>query len=340
MPSVAERIKGASQPTTETPTPAPVEKASIPTKIPAPDVPAEEAVAQVTGQEPEPDDTGAEEGLSASEIADLMDDDDDDEPVEEIKEEGGSEPEPPAEETPEEKAEPAAEEPAGEEQAAAEPESETPAEEQVATPEASTEEQQVETPEQVPQRTQEELQKDYDDAYKGLVEDLAATTYALNEEEAQALIAEPETILPKFAARIHAEVLVQAAQGVMNQLPAVLQNFNAQQKANEEYRNAFFSKWPKLAAHEADVYRMGQAYRQQNPKVSQEQAIQEIGTMAMVMLKIPFEDQPQQGAAEIVTSPPVPAGAGNVPPPAPKKRASGDNFYSQMAEEYLEEDMG
>ena len=207
--------------------------------------------------------------------------------------------------------------------------------EQQGQPEAG---QQQEAPKQ---KTAEELQVEYDNARQVLEESLMQQ-YALSEDDASALITEPEVVFPRLMARLHTNVLASMAQGMAQQLPSMIQHLNQQQEAMNAYNTAFYSKWGELKGHEDVVNRFSQMYQQLNPQATMEQAIDEIGAQVMVALRKPIKGQPQpvpdggqsQVTAPVTPPPPVPASVGGSAPPKPAPAGQG-NIFSEMAEEFL-----
>lgn len=247
---------------------------------------------------------------------------------------------PVAEETPAEKTETPAEQVTEESETPAETpeaeegETETPAEE-TPVPEQETEE--PPQPAAESQLTPEEAQANREKVEAELrtaLEDV----YAFSDEDATALAVEPEKVLPKLAANLHVSVLQAATQGVIAQLPGLIDAVMKGREVSSQAEDAFYGKWPKLKGHEDTVMRITQTYRALNPGAPMEQAIQEIGTQAMFMLRIPMDDAPAETVTTPqATTPPTPAspGSSTVAPVIPP---ASDNPFTQMAEEFIEED--
>ena len=206
--------------------------------------------------------------------------------------------------------------------------------EQTATP--GTEQR---TPQEPAPKTPEELRADFEAAQSSLLQSLEQT-YALSEDDVNAMITEPETVLPKLLARVHTNVLANMAQGMVQQLPLMIHQVTQQQQAITEYNRAFYSKWEALRGHEDVVNRFSQLYQQLNPGATMEQAISEIGAQVMVALRKPIQGHPQPVPAagtavtqqKSVPPPPPPARPGGSAPPK-QAPVSQDNIFMQMAEE-------
>jgi len=216
-----------------------------------------------------------------------------------------------------------------------------------ATPPEQTAEAPV-VPEPAPQpgKTPEELQAEFTKTRDALVESLAAETYQITDDEATAMITDPEKVLPKLLAKVHTNVLASMAQGIATQVPEMIQQVNYMNQVRQEYDQAFYKQWPKLAEHRDTVERVSAVYQQLNPKATMKEAMQEIGAQAMVMLRIPIEGQPiavpdagapVAGETPPSTPPPAPAAVGGAGAPAKPAPATQGNIFSEMAEEWLED---
>jgi hypothetical protein len=197
----------------------------------------------------------------------------------------------------------------------------------------------VETPEQEQARLSGERTK--------LVGELEKQ-YAIPEAELESFRDSPETYLPKMAAKLHVEVLTAVANGLFAQLPVMIQNYQRMQTQQTDHETRFFSRWQKLGTPELKpkVMEMVRTYRQFNPRATFETLMDEVGAMAHVRFRIPFEDtgaQPGAPAAAPAASaapaarPFVPAGAGGSGPPTSPAET---NQFTQLANEFLSEPGG
>lgn len=202
-------------------------------------------------------------------------------------------------------------EPAEGGEAAAEPAAEEPAEPQQPAPEAEPAPAQEPSPEPAAEQpaplSPEEYNRFFNETRDAAIEQLTGH-YALNDEMAEELEEAPEKALPRMAARLHFDIMVQTLNAVANQLPAAFESYMHSRDDNAKSEDAFFNAWPGLKSQDRSaIARISQAYRQSNPNASMEQFIQEVGTMASVALKVPLEAAPQAPAA---------GGNGATPPPA------------------------
>ena len=163
--------------------------------------------------------------------------------------------------------------------------------------------------------------------------------FSIAEDDAQALVTEPEKVLPKLAAQVYMRAYENATKSIMAAMPQVVNNILSQNTAIEAATNAFYSKWPKLdrnnPQHTEAVNRIGSVYRQVNPKASAEQFTAEVGAQVSMALGIPFE--------EIIDAPPtetqkpfVPAAPARGSNPPAQEKPKGQ--FEAFAEEFIDDD--
>lgn len=108
--------------------------------------------------------------------------------------------------------------------------------------------------------------------------------YAIPAEDATALLTEPETVLPKLAARVHQNIVTEMWQSLHATLPQVIAGTVQGMLREQEARNAFFTAWPELRPYEAQVKQTGMFYRSMNPQAPADVAIKTIGELVMAAL--------------------------------------------------------
>lgn len=145
--------------------------------------------------------------------------------------------------------------------------------------------------------------------------------YALPADQATALLTEPETVLPKLAAKLHQEVMANVLAMVQAQLPQAVDSITTAKVRESEAKTEFYSAWPELRGYEQQVLAAGAMFRQINPSAPKETAIQAIGQLAMQALGLSRsapQAQPTTPPAPQAT-PFTPAGgrSGGTPPPRP-----------------------
>ena len=193
-----------------------------------------------------------------------------------------------------------------------------------------------------PAPAQPEQPADYQAWRQNRETELASTLYAINEADAQALLTEPETVLPRMAARMHMEVMESTMRALQSVLPQAIQGYTQHEQANTQAKQFFTGVNPDLAnpAYEPYILQFGEVYRKVNPTAGPEEAAKAIGALVRSALGIAA---PQQGIApppQQVSQPatPVPftpargSGTGN-PAPTPA------NQFVQLANEFLNDDM-
>jgi len=202
----------------------------------------------------------------------------------------------------------------------------------------------VETPPATPQKTPEEIKAEREQSRKKYFDELAQG-YALSEEDANAVITDPEKVLPRLLAKVHMDVADRMAQWVATSFPHFMQAHSQRAQAVETSTKLFFSEWPELNKPEYApvVARVLSGYRQANPTASAEDVIREGGVASLVALRIPLPQRLMEkhnvdtpDAARPGGTPVVPSGSGATPPPARKS----SNAFEVLAEEDLVDDRG
>jgi len=163
--------------------------------------------------------------------------------------------------------------------------------------------------------------------------------YKLNEDEANGVLEDLPTTLPRLAANLHVNVLESALEALQMQMPQMLQGMVQQMTAQSTFVQAFYNTWPQLKGHEDVVNQISTIYRQLNPNSEQDKYIQDVGLQSMMHLQIP----PNEGQVGVV-SPATPAATPAIVPPAvphvpltrpaggaPPPAAPAENIWSEMA---------
>lgn len=137
---------------------------------------------------------------------------------------------------------------------------------------------------------------------------LAATKFALSEEDLRELDADPGAAIPKMLARAFFESQVSMQKFLAQAVPGMIKNYNTVVKANDGAEEQFFKTHKALDVsnpqHREVAARIATVYRKANPGISLDQLIQEVGPMVMASLRIP------QGTT---TAPTAPAPAAQLP---------------------------
>lgn len=142
--------------------------------------------------------------------------------------------------------------------------------------------------------------------------------YALDTDTAQALLTEPETVLPKLAAQVHFEVTENVLKAVHQMMPGLITQFTRNTEVETKAQNAFFEKNPDLkGVDQAKILQIGAMFRQVNPTADADTTIVTIGNMVRTALGLPAGGVPAQGAAPNAPAQPV------VQPFAPARGGGG-----------------
>lgn len=137
--------------------------------------------------------------------------------------------------------------------------------------------------------------------------------YALDQDTAQALLTEPETVLPRLAAQVHFEVTENVLKAVHEMMPGVIQQLTQTNERESKAESAFFEKNPDLrGVDKSKIMQIGAMFRQVNPTADADTAIATIGTMVRTALGM-------SASAPTVHTPP----SNTPPPPAPFTPARG-----------------
>lgn len=145
--------------------------------------------------------------------------------------------------------------------------------------------------------------------------------YALDQEAADAMLTEPELVLPKLAAKVHMEVMENSMRAMQAMVPVMMQQVQYHTEREGKAKNLFTSVNPDLAdpRYEPAIMELGAVYRNVNRAAPPEVAAQAIGNLVRAALGIAAPGvaapQPQQVAQPVVApfSPARGAGGGNAP---------------------------
>lgn len=167
------------------------------------------------------------------------------------------------------------------------------------------------------------------------------TSYALNQEDAAAILTSPETVVPKMLAHLHVNVCDAIIGAIMGRMPDAVQAIMENGRAAREAEDAFYSAWPALkdAKYRTVVGQSIQAYRALNPRAQRDEMIRAAGLNAMIYSRLPIPPEllaqpPAQPATPQPSfTPAAPAGAPGAPAPA-----KSTNPFVLLNEELDEDD--
>lgn len=158
-----------------------------------------------------------------------------------------------------------------------------------------------------------EAPKSFQEIRKAAEEELAQM-YAFTEEGKEAFAMSPETELPKLAARLYLDLHEAIFNGIVQQIPNIMQRQREVEQANSAGEKEFYGLFPKLQneTYKPTVINIIKAYRQLNPTATREQVMKAAGAMAHVTLGIPLEGEALSEApppSPVPFTPASPAGA-------------------------------
>lgn len=141
--------------------------------------------------------------------------------------------------------------------------------------------------------------------------------YALAPEETEQLASEPHLVLPKLAARVHAQLFEDMYRTLSAQLPQLVMGVLEGQGRIKEVEEAFYSDWPELKDHKTEVHSVGELFARMNPQATTEERRRMIGAATMAKLGIVRGAPPAAPAAPTRLPPHRPVAAGVTAPASP-----------------------
>lgn len=181
--------------------------------------------------------------------------------------------------------------------------------------------QQVQQP-QAPAPSMEEMRSK-------LIDDIQKR-FQFDDRQREALIDNPNEVLPKMLAEAYVGAYDEAMQSVYQNVPSLVEQQIATAVAAEKYERMFYDRWPGLAQRretEAYVRQIGPAWRQANPGGSPTDFIEQVGNQISRMLGV-------ESGAKRPAPPPAPAGAGRVAPTRNDTGAQRRSIFDLMAQDY------
>lgn len=212
-----------------------------------------------------------------------------------------------------------------------------PAEAKPEEPEAAKPTQGPEKPtEGEPEKTREQLIEDQQKWFAEAEQQLADTTFKLEDEVAEGFDTGVPEVISKLMARTFLQSTQAASMAIMQVLPQAIQQLRQNDERATREEDAFFSTWTKLdrknEAHRNTIQQIAVSHRTAHPQMPAEEFIKQVGATAMVALGIPF-DQPAEEEPAPKPNPPVAKGG---PGGAKTKPLSP---FDEFVEESLVEDI-
>ena len=158
-------------------------------------------------------------------------------------------------------------------------------------------------------------------AREQIVEHLATTQFALSPEEIDTLGIDPAAgqVLSKLMGRVAHTAIDSAQRLLQDQVPSLIEGQMATTKEVAAAEDKFFTRWPQLhdAKYAPQLKRVVDTYRAANPDAPMDQAIEEVGTIAATMLKVPLVLETKAKPSPKPNGAFSPASAKSVPTRAP-----------------------
>lgn len=188
-----------------------------------------------------------------------------------------------------------------------------------------------------PQPTAEELARKRTEDEAKFVGELQKL-YAIDDATADKFLTEPQTVVPALAAKLHKEVLAAAVNGIMSEIPRVVEAYHERREASARNEKMFFDSWPQLKTHRGVVSNYLQAYRQANPAADLQTTVRDVGAMVCVALRLPVPGTaaqqppvpPNAPAAPAATFTPALPGGGSRPVVQPQPKVGMEAFIEEV----------
>lgn len=181
---------------------------------------------------------------------------------------------------------------------------------------AQTQAPELAQPQQTPEQ-QEAARVQAREAWRGTL----AQQYQLSDEQRNALLTDPGSVLPDIAADLHVSVMEQTMQFLRQSLPDIIAQQQRQNAALAEGQNAFFEAWPELRGKEAVISQIGAIWRQANPYATREEFIAQVGPLAWNAAGMSLSDLVNRGGTQSApAASPAPQGGYS---PAPQAATGG-----------------
>lgn len=153
--------------------------------------------------------------------------------------------------------------------------------------------------------------------------------YALNEAESKSLISEPDKVLPKLAARMHANILRTVIPQIMQGIPAMVEARIESRMKQARQEQGFFGKYPQLAdpKFRTVVVDSLKIAKQMKPQGTPEEIMEEGAQLAAYRLSKTQRPVPPQAPTAPGFRPPGTSGSR----PAPVQKE--ENEFSELAKQ-------
>ena len=193
------------------------------------------------------------------------------------------------------------------------------------------------TPAVAPQTQTEVTPEQVMEAFRGWRQNaeavLANSHYNLSKEDADQMNVDPGQVIPKFMARVYLDAVTAAVNVISQSLPQAMMNVVDTHTTYRNNETQFFSEWPGLQDHYAEVLRVGQVFRHLNPAASKADFVRSVGAQVAMSLGLTADQargtKPAQQSGQRVLRH-VPPAASARHPVAPQRPL---NIFEQMSGE-------
>lgn len=173
----------------------------------------------------------------------------------------------------------------------------------------------------VPEVSPEEQQKQYEQVMGELQK-----AYAISDEDADAILTDPKTAIPKLMANAHVKMMQTFHNMVQHMVPTLIDTHQTQSTSRQTLVQKFSAAWPDLVGkeHEQVVVAAIQTVRQLNPNIDTDTLIKKVGPVAYSIMgkQAPAEQPPKAPVAKPKPKPHVPVRSRETSPA--KSVTSGD----------------
>jgi hypothetical protein len=157
--------------------------------------------------------------------------------------------------------------------------------------------------------------------------------YALSPEQEEAMILNPGKVMPGLAARLHTDVYEAVVHTVLAQLPGLVGQVNITQRTYSENESQFYSKWPELKGIDPKkndlLGKMAQNYRREFPDASLDEAIEDVGALAVK--KFGLKRQAATGGNGATVAQPFRSAVGSRGAAAAPRAKAPANIFAELA---------
>lgn len=161
--------------------------------------------------------------------------------------------------------------------------------------------------------------------------------YAFSEEDATALQVEPEKVLPKLAARLHANILDNVMRTVAQQAPMLVAQQLRERNETQAAEEAFFSRWQDLRPHADKVQQVAQMWRQMYPQATMQEAIEGVGQAARALLGMGAQASAPPQVAPMAPTVPARPSARGAPVRQTRTISAEEQAFADLAKSFEEE---